>query len=158
MRTVRFGKRDRTLAALALLAAATTLGVAAHADDALPEAYDPSRRLDLEGSILALRWIEPHVELGLLARDGTVWDIELTSIIDLQRAGVSRDRLVVGTEIRVAGHPARNGDLRLLGMRLQLPSGGGVGLRAERIGPASGRSQSAARGRSGPVAAPHPDE
>lgn len=90
------------------------------AEDSVPAAYDARRIVELEGSILALRWIEPRVELSMLARDGRVWDIESSSIGDLQRAQVFRETLGVGTEIVIAGFPARNG-MRLYATNLLLP-------------------------------------
>jgi Family of unknown function (DUF6152) len=108
---------------LAALAAGIGLGSVARGERPTPTPYDTSTVIELEGSILALRWVEPEVGIDLLARDGRVWRIALGSISNLQGAGMHRQTLGVGAELVVAGFPAADGDAVLYATNA-LPSGG----------------------------------
>lgn len=108
---------------------AITVASVADAHHSFPMTFNTSQVVEVEGSIIALRWIEPHVEFSVLARDGSVWDVESNSIRALMRQNIAAHTLGVGTEITVAGFPARNGEKRMYSSNLLLPDGTEIVLR-----------------------------
>lgn len=106
-----------------------TICAPARAHHSFPVTFNTSQVAEIEGSIVALRWIEPHVEFSVLARDGTIWDIESNSIRGLMRSNITAQTLSVGTEIVIAGFPARNGDYKMYSSNLLLPDGTEIVLR-----------------------------
>ena len=111
------------------LAATAAFGLPSWGHHSFPVTFNTSRVAEVEGSIIALRWIEPHVEFSVLASDGSVWDIESNSIRSLLRSNISAETLRVGTEIVVAGFPARNGDTKMYSSNILLPDGTEIVLR-----------------------------
>jgi hypothetical protein len=127
----------------ALILTIAASGAPGRAHHSFPVTFNTSQIAEIEGSIVALRWIEPHVEFSVLARDGSIWDIESNSIRALQRSNISAQTLSVGTEIVIAGFPARNGDHKMYSSNLLLPDGTEVVLRpgSERRWTGPGRSR-----------------
>ena len=68
---------------------------------------------DLEGTVKAVHLINPHswIYLDVKGADGKVqtWTLEATSVLGLQRSGVTRDSLKPGEPIKVRCHPLRDG-------------------------------------------------
>ena len=88
---------------------------AAHHSTAM---FDKSRIMVLDGTVVELRWTNPHVHLVLngIVKEGepaAVWLIETTSPANLQRTGGwSRTALKPGDRVRAEFAPLRDDDAR----------------------------------------------
>ena len=75
--------------------------------------YDTNSSVELEGEISSVLWRNPHVRftMDVTADDGSVtsWRMESGSVNTLQRFGVGRSVINVGTNLRVWGIPSRHG-------------------------------------------------
>lgn len=100
------------LAAVAVLAAGIT-SVAAHHSAAM---FDHSKTMTIKGSVVELRWVNPHVTLtvnGALSADEAPaeWLMEMTSPGNLVRAGGwRRDAVKPGDQVEVVFSPLRDAD------------------------------------------------
>ena len=80
--------------------------------------FDKSRIMVLDGTVVELRWTNPHVHLVLngIVKEGeppAVWLIETTSPANLQRTGGwSRTALKPGDRVRAEFAPLRDDDAR----------------------------------------------
>lgn len=96
--------RARLVAAL-LIAAPT--GVFSHHSGL----YDEQNIVTVEGTISAVRWVNPHVHIGVtaVASDGSaaVWNVEGTAINALERWGVKREWFAVGSRVVIKGPVSR---------------------------------------------------
>ena len=92
-----------------VIAAAATPAVAHHA---FGGEFDPSRPVLLKGKVTKVEWVNPHAWIHVEVRkpDGTreVWMIEGGSPNSLLRRGVTKESLVIGTEVVVDGYQARD--------------------------------------------------
>ena len=99
------------LAAVALLAGITS--VAAHHSASM---FDHSKTMTIKGSVVELRWVNPHVTLtvnGSLSADEAPaeWLMEMTSPGNLVRAGGwRRDAVKPGDQVEVVFSPLRDPD------------------------------------------------
>lgn len=84
--------------------------VAAHHSDT---GMDMQSVVALEGTVTEFRWRNPHVYITLKSKDEGVleveWKLQTASISLLSRLGWSRSSLLVGDQITVEAHQARNG-------------------------------------------------
>ena len=73
--------------------------------------YDEQSIVSIEGTISAVRWINPHVHISVAAidQDGSadVWDVEATAINALERWGVKREWFTIGSRVVVKGPISR---------------------------------------------------
>lgn len=110
-----FTKSIGALGAFAVLAAGIA-SVAAHHSAAM---FDFSRKLTMKGTVIELRWVNPHVTLtltGSLTPDEapTEWLMETTSPGNLVRVGGwRRDIVKPGDEVEVVFHPLREPDKKM---------------------------------------------
>jgi hypothetical protein len=80
--------------------------------------FDKSRIMVLDGTVVELRWTNPHVHLVLngtvkAGEPSAVWLIETTSPANLQRTGGwSRTALKPGDRVRAEFAPLRDDDAR----------------------------------------------
>jgi hypothetical protein len=85
-----------------------------------------NERIELTGEVAAIQWHNPHVilELKTTGNDGErTWRMEGRSISTLQRAGVTRDLVRVGDQVKIAGLPSRRDPLMLALTNVLLPDG-----------------------------------
>ena len=96
----------RFLATVAAIAPALALG-----HHSVAVIFDTTSVVEAEGEITELSWRNPHVRFQLSGtnEDGSaqVWNVEMTSLTNLRRRGISGQILNVGETIRVAGNPGR---------------------------------------------------
>ena len=108
--------------ALALAAAAPLL-----AHHAFSAEFDANAPVTLRGPVTKVEWINPHawIHMENQAKDGKkeAWMVEGGTPNTLQRNGVSRDSLKVGTIIVVSGYQAKDGRKRANGRDITLPDG-----------------------------------
>ena len=104
----------------------------AHAHHSFAATYDMDRIAHLEGRVVAVRWINPHVSLTLDAADtsqkGAIvrWTIELSSPTYLIRDGLTKNDIQPGMELAIDGPRSKSGDLRIGGTTVTFRSTGRV--------------------------------
>ncbi len=110
-------------AAAALLVAGGRL-MAHHAFSA---EFDANAPVTLRGPVTKVEWINPHawIHMAVKTPSGATenWMVEGGTPNTLQRVGISRDSIKIGTEIVVAGFKAKDGRLRANGRDITLPDG-----------------------------------
>ena len=112
-----------TLAGAALLTAAAPL-LAHHAFSA---EFDANRPVTLRGAVTRVEWINPHawIHMEVKSAAGTpeIWMVEGGTPNTLQRSGITRDSITIGTVIVVSGYKAKDGRLRANGRDITFPDG-----------------------------------
>ena len=107
-----------------VLLAATTPLLAHHAFSA---EFDAKAPVKLTGPITKVEWINPHawIHVEVKKPDGKteIWMVEGGTPNTLQRRGISRDSIKVGTVIVVAGFRAKDGRMRANGRDITFPDG-----------------------------------
>ena len=102
-------KPGTLLASVGLVMVAAVPIVAHHA---FGGEFDPSRPVLLKGKVTKVEWVNPHAWIHVEVRkpDGTkeVWMIEGGSPNSLLRRGVTKESLVIGTDVVVDGYQARD--------------------------------------------------
>ena len=116
-------KRTLTVAALGLVLGVMPL-TAHHAFSA---EFDQSKPVTLEGTVTKMEWINPHawIHIDVVDESGNVvaWSIEAGAPNGLLRRGFTRDSLLVGTKILVAGYQAKDGANRANGSSITFEDG-----------------------------------
>jgi hypothetical protein len=111
------------LAMAGLLIGAAPL-VAHHAFSA---EFDATAPIKLEGPITKVELINPHawIHMSVKKPDGKVeeWMVEGGTPNTLQRRGITRDTIKVGTVIIVQGYRSKDGSLRANGRDITFPDG-----------------------------------
>lgn len=112
------------VAALGLMLLAGTPLAAHHAFSAEFNANAPVK---LEGPITKVELINPHawIHMKVTKPDGKVeqWAVEGGTPNTLQRRGITRNTIAVGTVIVVTGYQAKDGTLRANGRNITFPDG-----------------------------------
>jgi uncharacterized protein DUF6152 len=120
--------RSRTLVR-SMLAAAGLLILAAplFAHHAFSAEFDATAPVKLEGPITKVELINPHawIHMSVKRPDGKVeeWMVEGGTPNTLQRRGITRDTIKVGTIIIVQGYRSKDGSLRANGRDITFPDG-----------------------------------
>jgi hypothetical protein len=102
------------------VAALLTAPVAAHHSYV---EFDQQSTVEIEGTLVAAAWQNPHTRLTVATADGVRWDIESSSVNGLRRAGAPLELYEVGTKVKVAGWPSTKAASRLFGTNI-LSAGG----------------------------------
>lgn len=109
-------------AGLVLLASAPL--VAHHAFSA---EFNPNAPVKLQGPITKVELINPHawIHMKVTKPDGKVedWAVEGGTPNTLQRRGITRNTIAVGTVIVVTGYQAKDGTMRANGRNITFPDG-----------------------------------
>jgi hypothetical protein len=89
--------------------------------------FDANAPVTLKGPVSKVEWINPHawIHIEVKKPDGKVetWMVEGGTPNTLQRRGISRDSIKIGTVIVVAGFQAKDGRLRANGRDITFPDG-----------------------------------
>lgn len=85
--------------------------------------FDQQNPIEIEGTLVAALWQNPHSRLTVAAADGTRWDIESSPVNGLRRAGAPLELFAVGTAVKVAGWPSTRSNSRIYGTNI-LSAGG----------------------------------
>jgi len=117
--------RYRLYLAISALFLAMAIPVIAH--HAFSAEFDANAPVNLQGPVVKVEWINPHawIHLETKTKDGKteVWMVEGGTPNTLQRNGVTRDSVKVGTVIVVSGYQAKDGRKRANGRDITLPDG-----------------------------------
>lgn len=115
----------RFVAAAAGLVLAAGVPLVAH--HAFSAEFNPNAPVNLQGPITKVELINPHawIHMKVTKPDGKVeeWAVEGGTPNTLQRRGITRDTVAVGTIIKVAGYQAKDGTLRANGRNITFPDG-----------------------------------
>jgi hypothetical protein len=88
--------------------------------------YDVDNVVEIEGTVTAVRWQNPHPTYSVAVADngGTVeWRVETGAISTLRLRGLERDFIQVGDWVRMAGEASNRGRPELFARNLLLPDG-----------------------------------
>src|ERR1700733_5651091 len=117
-------RKGLRIAAAGLFLAAGTPLLAHHAFSAEFNANAPVK---LQGPITRFEMINPHAWIHIMVTkpDGKKeeWAVEGGTPNTLQRRGITRDTLAVGTVIVVTGYQSKDGTLRANGRNITFPDG-----------------------------------
>lgn len=97
-------------AGMSALLLGTATSVAHHAFAA---EFDGNRPVNLHGKVTRVEWINPHAWIHIDAKmpDGTTqaWMVEGGTPNTLLRRGITKDSLLIGTELVVRGYQSKDG-------------------------------------------------
>jgi hypothetical protein len=89
--------------------------------------FDATAPVKLQGPVTKVEWINPHawIHVEVKSPDGKVetWMVEGGTPNTLNRRGVTRDSIKIGTMIVVAGFRAKDGTLKANGRDITFPDG-----------------------------------
>lgn len=107
--------------------------------------YEVEPSSEVRGTITNLRWINPHIQFTLesVGENGEpqTWAVEAGSVNSLERNGIRREHLEVGSEVTVVGRPSRLGRAAMYAASIGVPGGETVvmqGIFAEQQAAAAG--------------------
>ncbi len=117
--------RKLWVATVALAVVASPGWVLAH--HAFSSEFDAKNPVKLQGPVTKVELINPHawVHMDVKTADGKTekWMVEGGTPNTLQRRGITRDSLKVGTVIIVQGFRSKDGTMRANGRDITLPDG-----------------------------------
>jgi hypothetical protein len=117
--------RRAWFAAAAVLAFTAGSRVLGH--HAFSAEFDANAPVTLRGPVTKVEWINPHawIHIDVTTPKGTheAWMVEGGTPNTLQRMGITRDSIKIGTVIVVAGYKAKDGRLRANGRDITFPDG-----------------------------------
>ena len=113
------------IAGAGLVALAATVPVLAH--HAFSAEFDATAPVKLKGPVTKIEWINPHawIHMENTTANGKTeeWMVEGGTPNTLQRNGIMRDSVKVGTVIVVSGYRAKDGRMRANGRDITFPDG-----------------------------------
>jgi len=80
--------------------------------------FDQQSTVEIEGTLVAAAWQNPHSRLTVAAADGARWDIESTSVNALRRTGAPLELFEVGSKVKLAGWPSTKAASRMYGTNI----------------------------------------
>ena len=96
----------------AAIASALMGGAVALAHHAFAAEFDANKPVNLRGPVTRVEWINPHAWIHIDSKnaDGstTAWMVEGGTPNTLLRRGITKDSLVIGTEIVVRGYQSKD--------------------------------------------------
>jgi len=118
---------SRAFVAAAGSAVLLAVSVPLMAHHAFSAEFDANAPVTLRGPVTKVEWINPHawIHMESKTKDGKseVWMVEGGTPNTLQRNGITRDSIKIGTEILVSGYQAKDGRKRANGRDITFPDG-----------------------------------
>lgn len=112
------------------LGAVVSIGATAH--HSVSVFYDNEPTAQISGTVTQTAWVNPHIRITLESPepDGSTktWNIEAGSVNSLERNGIFREGLAVGSEITVIGRPSRLGRPAVYATEIRLSDDEAVAL------------------------------
>ena len=125
--------RNRLLMASLAVAglAGVRCGTAQHAHHAFAAEFDGNKPVNLQGKVTKVEWINPHawIHIDAVMPDGShqKWMVEGGTPNTLLRRGITKDSLIIGTELVVRGYQSKDGlckpECRANGRDVTFPDG-----------------------------------
>lgn len=119
--------RREHFAVVTLLFCLLSLPEVATAHHSFAANFDVSQTVEIQGTIQAVSWRNPHVKIKVLVGAGTeseqVWNVESHSLSNLHRMQITRDVLRIGDAVKLAGPPAQRQANSLFMFHMLLPDG-----------------------------------
>jgi hypothetical protein len=113
------------IAGAGLIAIAATVPVLAH--HAFSAEFDANAPVTLKGPVTKVEWINPHAWIHMENKTASgkseIWMVEGGTPNTLQRNGIARDSIKIGTVIVVSGYKAKDGRMRANGRDITFPDG-----------------------------------
>jgi hypothetical protein len=95
--------------------------------------YDDDTSVEAVGTVVDVFWRNPHVRLTISTEDfdgeTKLWELEGMGVMRLDRAGISRNLIGVGTTVRFAGNPSKRRDRQMYVTNVLMPDGQEILLR-----------------------------
>ena len=115
--------------ALVVIAGLVVAAATASAHHSYGATYDVKKEIKLEGKLVQFIYRNPHAYVHIQAKDANGveqrWAVEWAGTAQLTTAGVTKESLKVGDEIRIIGRPSRvTGEYRVLMVNLTRPRDG----------------------------------
>src|SRR5829696_9161425 len=109
----------------AVAAVAATVPVVAH--HAFSAEFDAKAPVTLHGPVTKIEWINPHAWIHMENKaaigKSEIWMVEGGTPNTLQRNGIARDSIKIGTVIVVSGYKAKDGRMRANGRDITFADG-----------------------------------
>lgn len=122
--------RFRWSAAIGACLAAAPLSAPGHHSTA---EYDDDTITEAEGTVVGVLWRNPHVRLTIsteaLDGEAELWELEGMGVMRLDRAGIPRDLIGIGTRVRFAGNPSTRRSRHMYVTNVLMPDGEEILLR-----------------------------
>jgi len=94
--------------------------------------FDTSKTVNVKGIVTKFDWANPQVHVFINVTDNSPtkvsnWAVELESIVELQKAGYTKDSLKPGDAVTVSGNPARDGSRQVWATSFTANTGANAG-------------------------------
>ena len=117
--------KNLLLAAVSASLLSTSLSASAH--HAFSAEFDAQKPIELTGVVTKGQWVNPHswIYVDVKNADGSVsnWGFEFGAPFSLKQKGLTKTTLPVGTEIKLKGYLAKNGEKFAYSTSITLPDG-----------------------------------
>lgn len=104
----------KNLLLTAVTATLLSSSLSASAHHAFSAEFDAQKPIELTGVVTKGQWVNPHswIYVDVKNADGTVsnWGFEFGAPFSLKQKGLTKTTLPVGTEIKLKGYLAKNGE------------------------------------------------
>lgn len=99
----------------------------ASAHHSISSLYDYTNVVELEGKLVSIRWVNPHVQLKIetINEDGEaeIWQLEASAVNLLHRLGLDRDAIKEGDTVVATGPTSRRGLKTMVASTITLVNG-----------------------------------
>ena len=110
-------------ASLAMLTVSSDVG----AHHALNAFFDLETPIEIEGTLISVRWANPHISFELeqigLNGETEAWSVSSGSPILLRRVGITSDTFAVGDRVVISGFPSKMREKEMVGGVIHLENG-----------------------------------
>lgn len=154
MKKSRTAYAQSSLLGISLMLALSVASSTTHAHHAFSAEFDANKRLEIEGVVTKVRFVNPHSWIYVDVTDDkgevTNWGLEFGTPSALAARGLTKEEIKAGTEVRIQGFHAKRGGPWGYAAQLTLPDGrtfktGGAGDAPEPTAQASAATSSVAR-------------